>query len=429
MGDEANFEEALDAAVEAAGGPGNPPGPNLLVKKDEAVAEANASPQAADAEAKAATAAVSMLPLHPESFRDNALAILTEELKQWHGPAQYLWAHYKTPEARAQFADALDLAFPARPELQYHRDPELPNELTSTFPVRLSDLGFSQESSSKPPPFMHISVQLLDEYLTNTVQTEHDELLLAQGPTDGEKNFWTRFVKGSARTCTLLFLASQALAREWNLAVLAPDLLHSMTAVYCKRGIMTTDFQSVALENAKLSQKGSIRRAHCVLTWLGKLNLLQQKGLNPDQVIKTWNQRATQAGQLTGNKRVAVLQLLGLPRSCANVLLQHLSEFGDQTAFLEDAFSNKRLAIGAKARTGSQVWNNRLQVTEEGLLMMLQYVHTQHLKKLPGTHQKLRKEALEEFLNMSQLLVALAAELVSHHPIQQSVLDENVSCL
>ena len=52
---------------------------------------------------------------------------------------------------------------------------------------------------------------------------------------------------------------------------------------------MTTDAQSVALENARLSTRGAIRRAHCVLTWLGKLTLLQAQGLTAEAVLKAWN--------------------------------------------------------------------------------------------------------------------------------------------
>lgn len=412
-----DLEQLLDMEVEKAGGSS---GPHLLDSKMEEAA-GSASDSAPPG------AALAQLPLHPESFRDNALAILSDELKRWYGPAQYLRAKYNTPEAREKFAEALDLAFPARGELWYNNgSDQLPDELDTVFPVRMSALSFAEEASAKPSPFLDVSLLLLDEFLTNTFQSKHDPLLLAQGPK--EDHFWTRFVKGSARACTLLFLASEVMIREWNLSTLAPELLHSMTVVFCKRGIMTSDPQSIALENAKLSQKGSIRRAHCVLTWLGKLSLLQKHGLSPDQVIKLHNQTATQSGQLTGSKRVAVLALLNMPSKCTQVLLQHLSMFGDHTAFYEDAFSNKRLAVGAKARAGSKVWNDRLHVSQEGLLMMLQYIDAQHKKKLPGTHTKLRKETLEEILNMAQLLVSLCAELVAQHPIQHSLLEEKAPC-
>ena len=375
--------------------------------------------------AKAEEGGLSGPPLQPETFRDEALAILSEDLRKWNGPAQYLQKKFETAEERDKFKDALNLAFPQRPELIYHGSSILPGSLDTEMILQLSDLGFTENTSTKPPPFLRTCLLLLDEFLTNTVQTQREPLLLSQGGGK-EASFWACYVKGSARSCTMLYLAAQVIQRRWQLSVLHPDLLHSMTAVYAKRGILTSDSQSIALQNAKLSQQGSIRRAHCVLTWLGKLMILQGQGLNPEQVLKAWNSAATQAGQISGSKRVAVLQLLKMPKECCQTLLSHLSMFGSNTAFMEDCFSNKKLQIGAKARSGNKVWNDRLTVTSEGLLMMLQYVHSVHTQKLPGTQKKWSKESVEEAMNMAQLLWSLAAELVAENPIPVAVVQEKV---
>ena len=76
-----------------------------------------------------------------------------------------------------------------------------------------------------------------------------------------------------------------------------------------------------------------------MLTWLGKLALLQSQGLSPEAVLKAWNSTTTNAGQIGGQKRTSVLALLKLSDGCQKILLEHLSEFGDKTMFLEDAFS------------------------------------------------------------------------------------------
>ena len=177
--------------------------------------------------------------------------------------------------------------------------------------------------------------------------------------------FWTTYVKGSARACALLFLASQVIERQWDLTCLAPDLQRSLTAIFARRAVMTTDIQSVALANAKFSQQGGIRKAHCVLTWVGKLSLLQQNGLNAEEVLKTWNSQATNAGALGGNKRVAVLNALKMPSDCVQLLIRHLSEFGDKSAFYEDAFSNRSyqsvLSHEVEAGFGMTGWQCRKQ--------------------------------------------------------------------
>ena len=48
---------------------------------------------------------------------------------------------------------------------------------------------------------------------------------------------------------------------------------------------------------------------------------------------------------------------------------------------------------------------------------MLQYLHNQHQQKLPGTHRKLSKEAVEEALNM-------VAELTGQTPIAQTIIQQ-----
>lgn len=119
-----------------------------------------------------------------------------------------------------------------------------------------------------------------------------------------------------------------------------------------------------------------------------------------------------------------ILALLKLNEDSQKILLAHLSEFGDKIAFLEDAFSNPRLKLGAKPRCGARVWNDRLTVTAEGQVLLLRYLHKQHQQRLPGTHRKLSKEAIEEALNMSQLLLSLVAELMAQTPTAPTIIQE-----
>ncbi len=430
---EAGIEDQLDRAVEQAGGPGpvklqqdwleSQAARTMQSSKEAAPSEALKSPPWQVQNKNPKVKVPARLPVQADNFRDTALAVLSEELKQWHGPAQYLRKNYSTTQEIADFKDALDHHFPQQPGIVYHQSPTLPGETESVFHLRLTDLGYTVNCSSKPSPFLHTSLELLDEFLTHGVITKGDPLLLCQGPT-GADAFWSVFVKGMARSSTMLFLASQAIEREWLLSTLMPDLQQSLTMICATRKIMASDPQAIAIFNAQLSQRGAIRKAHCTLTWLGKLALLQKQGLNAEQVIKAWNASATQSGALQGQKRVAVLALLQMPSNCQEVLLQHLSEFGDKTAFTEDAFANKKLQIGAKSRSGSKVWNDRLAVSKTGLKLMIDYVHMQHTKKLPGTHKKLSRDALEEVLNMAQLLVSLVGDMVSQTPISAEIIEE-----
>ena len=46
-------------------------------------------------------------------------------------------------------------------------------------------------------------------------------------------------------------------------------------------------------------------------------------------------------------------------------------------------------------RSGSKAWNTQLQVTDAGQILFLRYIHSQHLKRLPGTQAKRSKDDLE----------------------------------
>lgn len=394
-----------------------------VVKKEE-----GSGPSLAATEPDSTTTTTSTPSLTVENFREAALNVLSQELKKWNGPAQYLREKYASEEAQKVFQEKLDDYFPPRPELTYHSSLTLPEDLSVRFHLKLSDLGFSAQSSTKAAPLLVTSLLLLDEFVTHSVLTAEDPVQLCQGPTqpDAEARFWSRFVKGSARSCTLLFLASEIMGHGWNLQVLNPELLRSMTAITARRGLMTTDLQSVALENARLSVRGAIRRAPCMLTWLGILGLLQHQGLSAEAVVKAWNSNTTGAGALVGSKRTAVLAVLKWSDECQQLLLTHLSTFSDNTAFLEDSFANPRLKLGYKPRAGAKVWNDRLTVTAAGQLLMLRNLHEKHQKRLPGCQRKLPKETLEEALNMAQLLLSLAQEVTAQTPIASEVLEKEV---
>ena len=121
-----------------------------------------------------------------------------------------------------------------------------------------------------------------------------DELLLWQGPGQGnsqQEYFWTNFVKGAARSATLLFLLALTKGAGWELQVLHPQLYETVLAIHC-RCDTCLDVQAAAYQNAVLSQAGSIRKAHDVPTWLAKIQFLLQKGVSAETVIKSWNARA-----------------------------------------------------------------------------------------------------------------------------------------
>ena len=190
-----------------------------------------------------------------------------------------------------------------------------------------------------------------------------DELLLWQGPGQGnsqQEYFWTNFVKGAARSATLLFLLALTKGAGWELQVLHAQLYETVLAIHC-RCDTCLDVQAAAYQNAVLSQAGSIRKAHDVPTWLAKIQFLLQKGVSAETVIKSWNARATREGQLQGAKRTRLLNLLQCPQPALDILQRHASSFGTSTAFAEEAFSVKQILPGHTPRLPVKAWGQRLR--------------------------------------------------------------------
>ena len=103
-----------------------------------------------------------------------------------------------------------------------------------------------------------------------------------------------------ARACCALVVADLIMG-EWALrampvvALAAPRpsasiLAESLAVIHIRRGLSAIDRASVALENARLSARGSIRRAHGVITWVGTLRVLQngKPGLDASAIIKRY---------------------------------------------------------------------------------------------------------------------------------------------
>ena len=229
-----------------------------------------------------------------------------------------------------------------------------------------------------------------------------------------------------ARSCTALLLLSVALEYKFDLRGKLPHVHASFTRI-AVRVIVAGDRQHVALENARLSARGAIRKAHDVITWLGKLWILRCDGLDPGAVLKEWNSMATKESQVTGNKRAACLQLLEAPEPAVKILLEHVSEYGSESAFQEDAFSNKKVMPSFVPRANNnKVWMRRLTVTNEGFLLMVRFLDAEWSRKPHAVRRKYDKTQMEEASLVANLLEALICEVQAAHPIKDDIIDNSV---
>ena len=272
-----------------------------------------------------------------------------------------------------------------------------------------------------------------------------ENLQVAPNPdpvTFEDEPFWVIYVKGMARACCALVVADlvlewrgQAKALPVGESVAAPAvpcslaLAASFAVVHIRRGTSAIDRTSVALENARLSAKGAIRKPHDVITWAGTLNLLLKgnPGLDAPGVIKRFNTMATSQTQLLGNKRTACLLLLekALPETIDR-LVEHVSVTGAGAGiFAEEAFSNKRILPGPPPRlamTGQ--WTKRSQVTQASFDLMVKYFLAGAARTGP---KKLDKNTLETGAAMAALVVSLRDELRLRTQLSDRLLDTLVA--
>ena len=243
-------------------------------------------------------------PITETNFKEVVLSTCAPLLHTHGGPAQYLKSvPGASPNSKwNQFAKDLQLHFPKQHDLVYLEGCTLPRgaDPSTTFKLNLWHLGWLGGCSTKPPTFKITANLLLDEYLAN--QGAEDQVYKCS--VTQEPLFFSCYVKGAARATSLLMLAHVAMyVLKMDLDTFSPALFQSMLAVTCRLGIAATDQTSIALENARLSARGSIRKMHDVITWASTLMTLKQKGLSPTEIIRWWNDSSTAAPPLNGGKK------------------------------------------------------------------------------------------------------------------------------
>ena len=155
-------------------------------------------------------------------------------------------------------------------------------------------------------------------------ETKSEPLRMFQaGDHKNELPFQFCFVKGMARSSTLLAGLHVSFIFKKNVADIFPNIYATARSVHVVMETHTS-MTSVALRNAILSHKGSIRKAHCAVTWTGKLLILKQLGQNSETVIKQYNSLASAGAQLSGGKRASIIALMQCPMEAHDQTVTHM---------------------------------------------------------------------------------------------------------
>ena len=147
-----------------------------------------------------------------ENYKNVITGIGKAVMEKFGGPQQYLEA--TVGKNRQGFLEYLQATYIPRMDVHYV-DGKLPMDTNTIVSCHVWDLGFSTGTSTKPPIYQQTANLLLDEILTNGFVSQHDPLLVWEGLPQGDlesqengsfKAFWLSYVKGAARSTTVLFL-------------------------------------------------------------------------------------------------------------------------------------------------------------------------------------------------------------------------------
>jgi len=199
-------------------------------------------------------------------------------------------------------------------------------------PVNPCFLSFQPSASCKYLVEQEKAAKLANEILTDGFLTFEEPLKVvhvanivdpnlawvarAQVKSDGNDlvlggYFCAGYAKGMSRACTFLGLAALIMMDDTSEPSLYRDALPHLFStggavwVHC---LNLADGVEAALYNAKVSQRGSIRKSNNVITWAGVIARLRCNGeaRDPGLLLRRWN-------QMSGVEREN--QILGLGRT------------------------------------------------------------------------------------------------------------------
>ena len=235
-------------------------------------------------------------------------------------------------------------------------------------------------------------------------------------------SFWMSFVKGHARACTALAMAVIIMDHFPDAAAFdaagGGNILESLKIIRVRVAIVNQDLMAVAVKNALLAHRGSIRQAHDVLAWIQKLEKVSAAtGQNPEDVLLKWNAQCPSDAKVGGNKRLCCMNILkGLDAKCRGLLIDHFSNFGAKGAFTDDAFVSKKILPGYKPRMSTPRWTRLLTVSHDSFLLMLRHVISKHESAADNARFKVVKQKMERTSEMASLVMGIADDVMDMHP-------------
>jgi hypothetical protein len=154
-----------------------------------------------------------------------------------------------------------------------------------------------------------------------------------------------------------------------------------------------------------------------VMTWMWTLEDLKKGGTQPTNVIVRWNGMSAKAHQITGGKRVALLNVLeSYPDNARQHLLNHVALLGfDDSCLSDDMLASKKVLPGYQFRTtgtSNKPWLGRKKVSEQSLGLATHKACANHAAKPHSLRMKMTRSDWEDFAMVSAVVTNLAKDLL-----------------
>ena len=263
-------------------------------------------------------------------LKESVLEDLASELAKAGGPSQYL-----EQVDLVEFGHWLWQSFPEDDAALYTHSKGLPaiaeSEASTTPPLlcHVAALGFSELCSLKPPPGRAQCLALCEQYLLDGFLTSTNEsgpLLVLEGLgvatkalpedlwhtqcRDAMSAFSLGYLKGMARSCSLLFLLHRLMVTQVPVERELRALYATVRQVHVHH-IRLASRMDEALTNMRISCRSSLRKATTTLQSVVMVRNLVQMGTVNDYMafVRSWNSMSAKQFRFAG-RRLSAMRLL-----------------------------------------------------------------------------------------------------------------------
>ena len=388
------------------------------------------------------------------------MAAMSEIANTYGGPYQYLSAQLQlvsddkpnnNPKHRIalrnKFAQDLVAFFPENETTVYHHETKVPqlandedmaNQLPHCF--HISALGYDAPlCSMKDPPGKDLFLKLVDLYVTDGFKTANEPLLvnqpdelahlgltavLCEGILHPLGTASLGYVKGLARSLTVLCMAHWVMEHMEKLAESHPVLHQSMCQVYGHHMYMENQVEAT-LKNMKISCAGSVRKPPNVIGMVSMCHKLVKKGLSDYQEFgRRWNATAPKQHKLMGQKATSMkLLFTAAPTEVLDAIIEHVAKLGwEQSVYTDDNLTSKKLYPGSSFIARGKKWQARLKVTGQSMALWADYLHARHEETPKYMQKKLPLAEMCEFAERAAAVYAVGQEFLTMLPLKPCVI-------